>query len=193
MESEFITHNEDELEEFSPENLAKYIFSQSPSDLCTKQLLPFGGENEPDQLGFVFEILITIYLEGLLCIMDTMKAGISEANPNLSEEEIEFQIYNNLTIEDLQFPEPWMKSIGYNLSVTSMDLDTFKKDPTKYYCRTIFKFNPGDQYYFNEQDIPNRYHFLQNRSYTPMSNLQDITAIIIKDNTVFFINFKYIF
>lgn len=169
-----------EGENFSPEELASFLFDDLPVDPCSLSLLPYSHNIDKDQVSFLFEILITIYMEGILhghrlYEMLSSKTQISENNYPVKPKIIidDFQL-NNLMLCD-----KWLQSLGYHLIIQEYESDNYKFDDNEY-CKIILKDNPNDQQIFNQKKINKPYHFVMFRAYKATNKLQNIKAVLYK-------------
>lgn len=172
-------------ESLTPEELAKKLFSAPPAEPCTQSILPHCDHQDNDVTSFNFEILLTIYLEGFMNMLDALK----------NSEKSENEIYNNMNSEDFNFPDPWFKSFGYSVNVVvygSDDLDKkeFNKIKSKSYCKIILALNENDKLMFIMKNIQNRYHFILNSGYKKTNKLEEIFAVLSKGNNFYQISFK---
>lgn len=162
--------NPNDLEGFSPQKVARVIFSKEPTGPCTNQLL---GNNTSDPT-YIFEILANILLEGL-----TIFSGGLE---NIKME--------NFSSEHIKALNPWFQSLGFELTVK-----TFKKDDEDYkdyYCKAVFK-DSSNKHFFDYKGIENSYHFLLNGSSLDenreKSNLNELKGIIPNGDTIYTFSF----
>lgn len=190
----------DNAESGSPEDLAKQLFSKKPEDPCTKHILTYTETFDNDSTSFLFEILLTIYLEGLMNIIDVIKQNYLSQNPldaNKKDYEIESTFYKTITVDDLLFPEPWFKSFGFAINVVEYgpenkrEFKNFKNNikPLSY-CRTLLSFDSKDRIHFLMKGINKRYTFILSGSYQPTNDLEKIYTILSKDDKFYKISFK---
>lgn len=153
-----------------PEMLARILFSKDPGPPCSN-VLTLDGDSVID----IFEVLITIYLEGILSIMSVNK------NQGKSDDEI----LENLDIKTLLTPLPWFKSLGFDLKV---------EKGYKYgsYCRVILACDKNDSQYFIDHSISKPYHFLVSRSFKNVTKIDDVYAIFANKEEVYRISFSFI-
>lgn len=173
----------------TPEEIAKMLFSNKPDDPCSRCIIPYSEGAEEiqtvDKVSFNFEILLTIYLEGLMNIMDVIKQN--------NELVADMDIYNNLSMSDLKFPDPWFKSFGYSISVTEYGADRRREFNNKIkpfsYCRIILSFDPKDRTVFIMKNITKKYHFLLSSNYRPTNVMEDMYAVLTKNDVSYVIKF----
>ena len=62
----------------TPAEIAKKLFSDVPGDKCSQFIIPYDANNEIDTddacdiISFNFEILLTIYFEGIIYILNLL-------------------------------------------------------------------------------------------------------------------------
>ena len=196
----------------SPTDIAKQIFSTPARDPCSICIIPYSQVYDEDEASLNFEILITIYLEGLMNICEVLKQEYLEEHPhlnfNLNDSELYASIYNKITIDDLKFPNPWLKSFGFALCIdeyiqdpdldpnldTETDIHTVRyfneHIKPKSYCRILLSFDPKDIYHFRRTNNHKLYTFILNGDYNPTNKLEDIFAILSKDDKMYRIGFR---
>ncbi|AYV75761.1 MAG: hypothetical protein Terrestrivirus3_30 [Terrestrivirus sp.] len=190
-----------ELGEMSPEELAKMIFAQKPSDPCSKQILPSSPENgqmDNDMVTFCFEILLTVYLEGLMYILEMIKNNTYDMETTDKKDyEMDYEVYKTVTHDDLRFPDPWFKSFGYSINVEEVDISSKNlqreynnKIKPNSYCRTMLSFDPNDRLQFVLKGIQNKYHFILNGTYKQTNKIESVYTLLSKDNKIYKISFK---
>jgi len=162
----------------TPESMAKELFSKDPGDPCTNCILPMTEKYTEDNMTFIFEILITIYAEGFMNILDMRK------NNNIKD------VYENCSMNDLLFLDPWFKSMGFTIQVTEINKKNYNKIRGKSYCRIALAFDSQDMSLFLFKKISKRYHFLLNKDYEPTDKLENIYAILNKSGKSYKISFK---
>ena len=173
------------MESISPEQLAKDLFNKKPGDPCSICILPYSEKYDSDVTSFNFEVLLTIYLEGFMNILDVIMK-----NKNNTEQTM-YEIYKNITIEDLEIPDPWFKSFGYSVNIREYNVDDFSEKIKRLsYCRILLSFDPKDKMHFIMKGINNRYTFILNNTYKQTKSLENIYAILSKDDKFYQINFK---
>lgn len=185
----------EEAPECSPEELAKQLFSKSPGNPCSVGILPYSASHDNDATSFNFEILLTIYLEGFMNILDVKKQCSASPNPG-REYEVENEIYKTVSLEDLRFPEPWFQSFGYTIEVTEYKNDKQGKREFKNmvrpgsYCRILLGFDPRDRLHFLMKGLTTRYHFILNGGFRPTDRIEDMYATLDKGDYFYRISFR---
>jgi len=178
----------------SPEDMAKFLFNQPPKDPCSICLLEYSEKYENDETSLNFEILITIYMEGLMSLLDVITADQKANNKNSYE--VEYEACKKMTIDDLMAPNPWFISFGYSIQIDEIKSD--KKSERKFknlikplaYCRALFSFDPLDRLHFLTKGINKRYTFLMSPSYKPTNKIEEIYATISFNDKNYIIKFK---
>lgn len=187
--------NNDEI--FTPADVARRLFSEMPSAPNTKCILPqsdlYVNLNEDnDETSFNFELLLTIYMEGFMNIMEMMKPTDSDSSKK--DYEMENDIYKNVTIDDLKFPDPWFRSFGYTIVVQEYQYIPKQLDMIKplSYCRILLSFDPNDRIHFIMNNISTKYHFILNNTYVKTNILSKIFTLLIKEDKFYKISFNKI-
>ena len=178
----------------TPAEIAKKLFSDVPGDKCSKIIIPYDANNEIDTddacdiISFNFEILLTIYFEGIIYILNLL---LNEP----SNKKTEYEIYKNFTLNEFQFLEPWFNSFGFSVSVSEYKSDSKSKQfvnnqlKPAMYCRTLLSFDPKDKPMFFIKSITEKYHFILNSSYKKTNNYNNIFTILSKDDKFYKISF----
>lgn len=172
MESEFIEDNyDDNFTEMSPVEIAEELFSKEPSGITgSKQIIPHDSEYNTSM---IFEILLTIYMEGLTLI----------DNINLQK----------ITINDLLKPNRWFNDLGFNINVLNFDRnDDNKHNYSDQYCKIVLKHS--DPFIFELKNIDSEYTFLLNGIYKDnceITKIEKLFALFTTNNTVYKISFNF--
>ena len=167
------------LEGVSVEQIAETLFNKMPDDTTIKQLIFDIPNNETNSGTYMYEILLTLLLEGIMKFKNNLE------NVNLSD-------IHTFHITALN---PWFKSLKFNLKVDELsksDEDQYKY----YYAKIILKKMPEYEMLFNINHITKNYTFLLNSLYVrekyPFHNLNDIYSVLFLENRVFKIKFDII-
>lgn len=171
LTNEINLHETRSSENKSPEDIAHELFSKTQNNL-TPHALSMDGDNA----SYIYEVLVTILLEG----MDIFMNGIVNMDAN------------NLEPDYITALNPWFHSIGFNLKVDVVDR-TDKELYEDYYCRIILR-NYGYGPIFDDKQLTKDYHFLGNYKYKTgcmIDNIKDIYSIFVKKDKVFKISFDY--
>ena len=135
------SNNEEDLINYSPEDIALALFSQDPKDPCSHQILAY---QEGTDLTYIFEILITILMEGL----DYLAGNLNDVDLTKFDEEY------------ITMLEPWLEMIVFKINVFVYDTDYYGK----YYCKVILNTEENKQEFLSKK-INKNYHFLLNGIY----------------------------
>jgi hypothetical protein len=168
-----------EPEKKLPVDIAEIIFTNPPSDKKNYQLYCESDIGDTINSIDLFEIFLTITMEGIF-LKNTVDSN-------------SIKLFNDTTITTLQ---PWLESLGFQVNVTSYDrLDTEPYD--KYYCKIILRCDPAwSQYFELHDDITCDYHFIfgGNSPYIrgKTCTLDNLFAIFTNGCNVYKINFKCI-
>jgi len=178
--------NQNTEEEFSPDELANFIFSDLPKEPCSISIIPSNKEDNieftNDDLTFIFEILLSVYMEGIidverLILINTSKK-IIDKDHNLYDKPINLSYINQNILE---YVKPWFMSLGYIINVIEYeDESIFKEYLNNYYSKIVLRDNPHDYGFFFFNKIPKPYHFILNGNYKPVKSLKELFAIFIK-------------
>lgn len=191
-----MNENYDNAPMTTPEELARKLFNEDPGEPCSKHIFPYSKNLDEDNASFIFEILITIYLEGFMNIMQLLKETNKDKFINMTDSEKNYKIYKDITLDDLNFPQPWFNSFGFKIIITEYGKDKrkiYKRDVKPFsYCRILLSFDPKDKIQFILKNIQNKYHFILNANYRATDNLENVYAILSKDDKFYKISFKFI-
>jgi hypothetical protein len=148
-------------------------------------------DNDNDQNTFLFEILITIFLE--------LYYGLVEKN-NEHNDDI---IIDATTMDSIETEiKEKFNSINYMVSIHKYEIDEYNTEflkpiTNKRYCKIICRHNKDDLDYFNKYidniDENKIYHMMLNNNYIKQNNLKDIYSIWIYSNMyykIFFTKFS---
>jgi hypothetical protein len=172
--------------ETTPVDLAAKLFSNIPAPENSNKLLPHVDDSSDfnldnfDHNAFNFEILITIFMEGILHLsklLDVLDGIHVDINSNNYDDDVDIF---KLEISHLEILQPWFNSIGYKLNAYEYDFDDFSEN---YYCKILLKDNPEDTGYFIYRNINIPYHFVLNSNYLHKKNINQISAVFIKPAT----------
>jgi plasmid maintenance system killer protein len=170
-----MSDNITELYDCSPEKIAKIIFAEEPKDPLTRRLKL--DDNKYNVI-YIFEILITILMEGFQIITNNF-------------ESVDF---NEFTKNSITYFEPWFNSLGFKLCAFEYDKDIDADFYDKYYCKAIIK-NKLTETLFIIKNITKSYHFfingdnlLENKKH---KDLDKLYAIFINNDKVYKIYFDF--
>jgi hypothetical protein len=174
----------------TPKQIAEKLFASDPAKPGTNQIQIAPENDDPDELTFAFETLISIYLEGLMFIMKVKEAEFKEEYPDMNTKEFNQYIFDNLSIDDLTFPAPWFKSMAFALNVEQFTRDEYYENHNEHYCSVIISYNDNDKKFFELKNIHEKYHFILHLGYTPRDSLKNVYAIFTQGDIVYKINFN---
>lgn len=172
--------NRDELPETSLHDLATIIFTSPANPPNSQQvLIQQVIEYETNQIIDVFEIFLTLLVEGLMII---------HQNPTWNT----VKLFNEEVLLNLN---PWLKSLGFVVHVQTLDRKNDRDQYNNYYCKVLLNCDPEWSMYFKMKNIVLPYTFIfgANSPYithTPI-NLTTLFAIFICDDNVYKITFSY--
>lgn len=163
----------DNLIDYSPKDIAEELFTREPDDPLTNQMLV---EREGTDSTYIFEILITILLEGL----DIFTKGIKDAD--LSQ-------FSQVYITQLN---PWFRSLGFDISV---DCSTVEDSFDGYYCRVVINNSSNSGLFILNNIEDQSYQFLLNgtclEENRAKERLRDVFAIFEANGVVYKISFDF--
>lgn len=142
------------VKQMEPVEIALTLFSEDPKEPFSCQLYAY--DNEPDAL-YLFEIVLTIMMEGVDIITDLNTVDIKQFNEN-----------HILALNS------WFRSVGFDVHITELN-----EPINNHYCRIILRKDCKPEYvnYFNNT----KYHFLINtREYhinKQKKNVDELTAL----------------
>jgi hypothetical protein len=183
----------------SPQDIAKMIFKSPPREPNSIQIVSYSKVYDEDETSLNFEIFITIYLEGFMNILQVIRDSyIDEGGSYGDKDDLDIykSVYADINIDDLRFPNEWFKSFGYKINISEYspenqeELDNFKENiKPNSYCRILLSFEPRDQLYFIKNNNSNLYTFVLNGDYKITNKLENIFAILSKDDKFYKISF----
>jgi len=170
---------DDNLEEMTPENIAEILFSKMPDNPFTKQLLFDIPENDENSGTYIYEILLTILLEGI------MKFNNNLENTNLDD----------VQLSHIEALNPWFNSLRFNLKINELNkLEENEEEYKYYYSKIILKKMPEYEMLFEINHIDKNYTFFLNPLYIgepyPFINFNEIYSVIFLGNRIFKISFE---
>jgi hypothetical protein len=168
----------DSLEDYTPEKIAQFIFSQDPLPPCSCQVVFQENMTEPGYIFEIFEILNIILLEG----MEMMSEGLNKFD------------FEALTKDHLLALNPWFHSLGFDLKVELVGFNE-KNLYKEYYCKIVVR-DKLQEIYFEMKNIPGNYTFYINGDYFEANknktSLQELYSILVRGNDIFIISFDLI-
>lgn len=183
----------DENDEYmSPKSIAIKLLMENVDDDLSGVIMGFNQDNEDDNDPdtFLFEILLTIFMEMIFAIGILMNGTDKEFVPDLKT----FDLNNFLPILKKKFARVsiLLKIQTYNKK--SDESNVINKIYNGRYCRIILKHNPSEAHLFRLYMVPEdmNYHFLGNKDYVKQTNLKNIYAIITIYDKIYQISFDTI-
>jgi hypothetical protein len=182
-------------EYYTPQTIAWKLLMDDTDEALSGALLGFGDGEDDDPESFMFEILITIFIEMVFDI-----AVVAQASNDGSTSQ-DFEFNPDMEKFDLDLFIDTIKKkfnrISYICSVTTYDkksmssyeLNELQKTVNNRYCRIILKHNPDDKKTFRKKQIDENYHMILNENYRIKKHLKDIYAIVIINEKVYQIYF----
>lgn len=153
-----------------PKSFATDLFSYEPNNINY-----IYSEEDDNDLTLIFEILVTIMMEGL---------------------EYFTQGLDNIDLDDfgekhILFLKPWFQSIGFNIFIEKFDRNEYENF-SNYYCRILINNRKEELgYVFNQQSINETYHFTLNRYYDKVmvDDISQIYTVFAYKQSVYKISF----
>ena len=186
---------------FTPETLAWRLLvdDELKNDTNIKQIMAsidLDEESNPDifnKEAYLFEILLTIYLEMLFGWYKLLHLMENEENDNPTEFKLNL---SELTIKDLEEPfKEKFKLLGYMLNIyeiTNKDYYDYLRNES--YCRVALRDLPSDFGFFeinkNRIDPEKRYHFILNSKFKGKTILRDIFMLLVINDVGYKISFS---
>lgn len=177
-----------DVSEVTPENLSKILFSKLPADPCSISLLPMNDDNQDEPLSFefIFEILLAIYMEGIIDVtrlyqmLSENRSIQAEDNINIYKKKLDL---THINLDVLNVLTPWFLSFGYMINIHEFiqneDDIINEYGLNNYYCKIILRENPEDFGVFFMRQIEKPFHFIINGKYEQdeIKNISDLYAV----------------
>ena len=194
--NKLVENDENRPDEFyTPENLAWKLLMDNIDEELTGVLQANSQDfqKEDDPSSFLFEILITIFMEMIFDIAIIMNASENESNN--SDEEFNPDM-KNFDIDDFL---PKLKEKFERVSIL-LNIEKHKRINTdenlrdiidNRYCRVILRYYHEDKKLFRKYQVPSElhYHMILNGNYIKKPKLENIYAIIMLNDYVYQISF----
>lgn len=164
----------EKLQNHTPEEIAEKLFTNEPKKPFTYQIV---AEGENADFPYIFEILITILMEGL----EILTGDLSVSN------------LDNFSKDHLICLLPWFKSLGFVLKVDEYTEEE-KTDYDSYYCRIIIRYKDNIPLFQIKPTNKNYHFFINANSYEENNNkqnLKELYAILNLNQTVYKISFDF--
>jgi hypothetical protein len=164
----------DEMDDFSPEAIAEYLFTQNPQPPNSCKIIT--TQRDVD-ITFIFEILMTIFWEGIDILVDGLDTIKLE----------------DITKEVIVGLNPWINSIGFNMYVKIVDYSD-QKSYEEYYCKILTKHMHST--WFSVKGIETNYTFNLNGNFLEVNrqktNLSELFAILKIGSNALLLSFDYL-
>lgn len=176
--------------EFTPEEIAEYLFTNQPGSPCSNQIIASlllnldhdidyqdNSLDQEIQTTDLFEILINILLKGL----DILSGGLDSYD------------MKNINPDMILNTNPWFNSLGFNVRVKVHEKIN-RDEYNDYYCRVIIR-DELHKNYFEICKIDSNYHFFLNGSFIIKGccTLDNLFMLYIRDpDTVYTIGFDHV-
>lgn len=121
----------DDLIGLTPEEIAQKIFIKNPLPPNSCRII---SDEESQDLIYIFQILITIFMTGLNILCN----GLDKIDTE------------NLTVDHLISLNDWYKSLGFNIKAYMYDIEE-KEMYEEYYCKIILKNKANETYFIMRQ------------------------------------------
>ncbi len=170
--------------EFSPVELAYKLFSEPPKDYNSCEInidLIDDTATSADAFKILFEILITIYCEGMMHFSKLIQV-LNKEDVELNQENYDDIDPNEIDVQKLAILKRWFSSLGYHLFIDEDTEEEYNLIKGNHYCKVILLNNPEDTGFFIYRNIQLPYHMMLNSSNLLDENydLSDLYAIIKK-------------
>lgn len=166
----------DDLNNRTPEELAQLIFSLEPQEEKSLRINLSENNDETMDTTYVFEVLITVLLEGL----DIFTGGLKAAD------------LTNFTDENITILDPWFRSLGFKLNVYQVE-DNINFVFNEYYCRIVLNRDLDESLFFINNVTHRAYHFLLNggclEENRKKENIDELYAVFNNSNKLYVISF----
>lgn len=160
--------------QFSPKGIARVIFTEEPAPALSKQLILEEGDNE-----IIFEILLNIFLEGLV-----IKKCINKLNSN----KYRLAITEDMFVKFKQYFRSLGFDIRYNIKEFNEYISLTDEEYKNSYCR-IYISDVMDDFCFTFGINLNFYR--QTISFNDKNNLNKFIATFEDNDTLYCIHFSF--
>jgi len=182
-------------EYYTPQTIAWKLIMDDNDEALSGALLGYADGGDDDPASFMFEILVTIFIEMIFDIAviaqatdDESKLQDFEFNPDMGKFDLDLFIN---TIKKKFNKISYICSVEtYNKKEMSKhELAELQETVNNRYCRIILKHNPDDRKIFKTKNIAENYHMILNETYIRKKHLRDIYAIVMLYDKVYEIHF----
>lgn len=169
------SENTTKPKELLPEKIANIVFDFEPSSERKFQLFCDDDMNDNYGIVTIFEIFLTLFIEGMFKKV---------SDPSKINEETSMAL------------NPWLSMMGFNVIVKKYDISEREK-LKKYYSWVALKCDPSWSQYFKLSNIQKNYHFISG-NLSPYKtaehcSLENLFAKFSYDNEcVYKIKFKFV-
>ena len=173
-------NNKEDLSNQSPEMIAQTLFTNEPKSPRSQQIVA-DPEDQVTDVTYIFEILITIYMEGF----DILSNGLNTIN------------INDITEDHIKSLRPWFHSIGFNINVDTYDQTTESKELyMDYYCKIMIRVPLYETFFIMKKVTNKNYHFLLNGPFLEINRgkkyLRELSGVFLTSTKVFRITFDFL-
>lgn len=168
------------FDKYSPEMIAREIFIKNPKDPCSYRIIP---KQENIDLTYIFEILITILLEGL----DILTNGLRNVD------------LTNFDSDHILSLNPWFNSLGFSISVDfyndKNNSGNDSREYEEYYCKTIINNRENNTFFIMKNIEAKSYHFFLNGKFLESNrkkeSLNELYGIFTTNDKIYKISFDF--
>lgn len=186
---------------FTPQSIAWKLIMDDIDTSMVSTMLVYDPENmrDEDPVTYIFELLITIFMELIFNIALISEADAIEKNEN----DKEFKFNPDLKKFDMEscmhVLEEKFKMLGIFVHVDTYEKNEYNKDMLKEivdgrYCRVVLRHQKDDLVHFIKNNVPDdvNYHMILNAFFTSKrsNKLRDVYAIILLNDKVYQIYFN---
>lgn len=182
------------LTDSSVEDIAKFLYMKDPTEHNKIVLFPFmpSETNTPMEnheiCSYIFEMLINLYLEGVMHTIKLFKMRYTEISESemekfledIENEKYEVLDYKNMSANHLEFFNKWFTKLGFVIRVEQYNIKEYKELHNDHFCKIILKNDPEYTGFFIYKNINKPFHFLVNPLFNKKEKLEDIWAIFIR-------------
>ena len=169
------------------------LMESPPDSKNSHSIIPQSDDDkEHNYIYFAFDLLLNIYMESIMIILEKKQMDIQEL---LSQGTEHFD--SSVFYELLMSPNPWFNSFGFNIVVNNYDNDneddeTYFNEHAKnnYYTRITLRSDKKYKLYFEMNNIESLYYFFRSGEHNPTNNLENVHAIYSNNKSNYVIFFR---
>ena len=186
---------------YTPESIAWKLYNDTFDEALSSNVLAFGPPGETDHTAYVFEMLLSVFLEMLFHMMalDSAKE-LEERIENGEDVDVDnSDLEPNFDYFDMDLYLPIIEKkfvrISHLARVFTLERieDEFVGEIMRgRYCRIILRNNCEDTHYFDSIGSTDNYDFIPSEGFEPKKNLKDIYAILKLNDKIYKIYFDHI-